>query len=58
MKPAHVLGSLAAWQAQYGLPIMLAGDRHQAAAYAERYLFQCARTVANEHTAASTFIGA
>ncbi len=58
LKPSHVVGSLAAWQSQYSLPIMLAGDRHQAAAFAERYLFQCARTLANEHTAASMFIEA
>lgn len=56
MKPASVLGSLAAWQAQYELPIMLAGDERKAAVYAERYLFQCARTMASEHDAASLFI--
>ncbi|MCH8854120.1 MAG: ERCC4 domain-containing protein [Planctomycetes bacterium] len=58
LKPSHVLGSLAAWQAQYSLPILLAGDRHLAAAFAERYLFQCARALSQEHTAVSVFVKA
>ncbi len=51
IKPASVLGSLAAWQAQYSLPVMLAGDHEAAAKFAERYLFQAARCVAKENDA-------
>jgi len=57
LKPAHVVGSLAAWCAQFGLPIWLAGDHAGAGRFVERYLFQCARTVATEHEAASAFLG-
>ena len=48
LKPSHVLGSLAAWTVQYGLPIVFAGDHAAAGRYAERYLYQAARTVAIE----------
>ncbi|MCH8854295.1 MAG: ERCC4 domain-containing protein [Planctomycetes bacterium] len=51
LKPSHVLGSLAAWQAQYSLPIWLAGDHQAAGRFAEKYLYQCARLIANENTA-------
>ena len=51
IKPASVLGSLAAWTAQYSLPVMLAGDHEAAAKFAERYLFQAARCVAKENGA-------
>ncbi len=51
VKPASVLGSLAAWQAQYSLPVMLAGDHEAAARFAQRYLFQCARVIASESAA-------
>ena len=48
LKPSHVLGSLAAWQCQFGLPIVFAGDHAAAGRYAERHLFQAAQTVASE----------
>lgn len=48
IKPASVLGSLAAWQCQYELPIMLAGNHESAARFAERFLYQAARRVAAE----------
>ena len=51
IQPASVLGSLAAWQAQYSLPIWLAGEHEAAARFAERYLFQAARCVARENAA-------
>ena len=51
IQPSHVLGSLAAWMAQYSLPIWLAGNRESAAGFAERYLYQCARLVAQENQA-------
>ena len=48
LKPAHVIGSLAAWTCQFGLPTWLAGDADKAAVFAERYLYQAARTVVLE----------
>ena len=51
IQPSHVLGSLAAWMAQYSLPVMLAGDHESAARFAEKYLFQSARLIANENAA-------
>ena len=51
IQPSHVLGSLAAWMAQYSLPIWLAGDHESAARFAEKYLFQSARLIANENAA-------
>ncbi len=48
---ASVLGSLAAWQAQYSLPIMLAGNHEAAARFAEKFLYQAARCVAAESAA-------
>ena len=51
LKPPHVLGALAAWQCQFSLPIVFAGDHDAAGRYAERYLFQAARTVATEYEA-------
>jgi ERCC4-type nuclease len=56
LQPAHVLGSLAAWCAQFGLPIWLAGDHAGAGRFVERYLYQCARAVAMELEAASGFL--
>ncbi len=50
--PAQVLGSLAAWAAQYGLPIWLAGNHEAAGRFVERFLWQAARTIATEHDAA------
>lgn len=52
LQPSHVLGSLAAWQAQYGLPVWLAGDHDGAARYVERYLYQAARCIGAEYDAA------
>ncbi|MCZ6654515.1 MAG: ERCC4 domain-containing protein [Planctomycetota bacterium] len=51
IQPASVLGSLAAWQAQYSLPIWLAGDHEAAGRFAEKYLYQCARLIASENAA-------
>jgi len=51
IKPASVLGSLAAWTARYSLPVWLAGDHQAAGRFAEKYLYQCARLVANENAA-------
>jgi len=48
LKPAHVEGSLAAWAAQYGLPIWLCGTHEAGARFVERYLFQAARQVLSE----------
>ena len=44
LQPAHVVGSLAAWTAQYGLPVWLAGDHAGAGRFVEKFLYQCART--------------
>ena len=51
IQPASVLGSLAAWTAQYSLPIWLAGDHEAAARFAEKYLYQCARLITQENKA-------
>ncbi|MCH8968887.1 MAG: ERCC4 domain-containing protein [Planctomycetes bacterium] len=51
IQPSHVLGALAAWMAQYALPVILAGDHQAAARFAERYLFQAARCIAQENAA-------
>ncbi len=51
LKPSHVLGSLAAWQAQYSLPVMLARDHESGERFAERFLYQAARCVAEENAA-------
>jgi hypothetical protein len=51
LQPLHVLGSLAAWTAQYGLPVWLGGDHETAARFVERYLYQAARAVAMEASA-------
>ncbi len=51
IQPAHVLGSLTAWMAQFGLPIMLVGTHQAGAEFCERYLFQAARCIAAENKA-------
>ena len=56
--PAHVLGSLAAWTAQFALPIWLAGDHQAAGRFTERWLYQCARTVASELESATAILAA
>ena len=58
LKPAHVAGSLAAWTAQYGLPVWLAGNHRLAAVFVEKFLYQCARAVVVECEAATEFLGA
>ncbi len=45
---AHVLGSLAAWTCQYSLPVWLGGTHDESGRFAERFLYQAARTVAGE----------
>ncbi len=55
---AMVLGSLAAWTGQYGLPVWLAGNHDAAGRFVERYLFQAARAIATEHEAAVQFLQA
>ena len=56
LQPAHVLGSLAAWTAQYGLPVWLAGSHDGAGRFVERYLYQCARALAMEYAAAASLV--
>lgn len=51
LKPSHVLGSLAAWTVQYSLPIWLAGDHQAAGRFAEKFLYQAARCIAQENAA-------
>ncbi len=41
--PNAVLGSLAAWQAQYSLPIMLVGNHAAGARYCANFLYKAAR---------------
>ena len=45
LTPRHVLGSLAAWTAQYGLPVWLAGDHDSAGRFVERFLYRAARSI-------------
>lgn len=56
LKPTHVLGSLAAWTAQIGLPVWLAGNHEHAGRFVERFLYQSARCVATEFAAASSLL--
>lgn len=56
LKPAHVLGALAAWTAQYGLPVWLGGDHAAAGRFVERFLYQAARCVATELSAADSLL--
>lgn len=58
LQPSHVVGSLAAWCAQFALPVWLAGSHDAAGRFVERFLFQCGRAVAMEHAAAADFIEA
>lgn len=58
LQPSHVLGSLAAWSAQYSIPIWLGGDHESSGRFTERYLFQCARCITKELTATSALVGA
>lgn len=56
LKPAHVFGALASWTADFGLPIWLAGKHELASRFVERYLYQCARHVRDEYSAANVLI--
>ncbi len=56
LQPAHVLGSLSAWTAQFGLPVWLGGNHESCARFVEKYLYQCARCVASEYQAASALV--
>lgn len=49
LRPKHVMGSLAAWTAQYVLPVWLGGDHKAAARFAERFLDQSAREIARRY---------
>ncbi len=51
LQPSHVLGALAAWTAQYQLPVWLAGTHLSAGSVVERFLFQSTRCVALENGA-------
>ena len=57
LHPSHVLGSLAAWTAQFALPVWLGGTHDACGRFVERYLYQAARTVAMDYKAAVDFIG-
>lgn len=57
LKPNHVLGALAAWTAQYQLPMWLGGDHAAAGRFVERFLYQSARCVANEAAAVGLMDG-
>ena len=56
IQPAHVLGSLAAWTAQYNLPAWLGGDHEASGRFVERFLRQAARCVANDYAAAEALV--
>jgi ERCC4-type nuclease len=46
IKPASVLGSLAAWTAQFDLPVWLGGDHETSGNFAEKFLVQSVQTIA------------
>ncbi|MCH9033809.1 MAG: hypothetical protein IID42_04820 [Planctomycetes bacterium] len=56
LKPSHVIGSLAAWQVQYSLPVWFGGDHAACGRFAERFLHQSVRTIANDYSAASRIL--
>ncbi|KKM82838.1 hypothetical protein LCGC14_1315600 [marine sediment metagenome] len=56
LKPAHVMGALAAWTGQYELPIWLAGNHSAGGLFVERFLFQAARRVAMENSASAAHL--
>jgi DNA excision repair protein ERCC-4 len=56
LTPNHVLGNLSAWCAQYGLPIWLGGSHEAAGRFVERWLYQCARCIAQEYEAARALV--
>lgn len=57
LAPSHVLGSIASWQARY-CPFVFAGDADAAARWAERYLYQAARAIAEHYSAARALLEA
>lgn len=52
LRATHVLGSIASWATKYGLPFFFCDGHEQAGRFAERWLFQAARHIAQEHQAA------
>ena len=58
LKPAHVFGALASWTATYGLPVWLAGTHKAAGEFTERFLYQAARHICDEYSAANVLIEA
>ncbi len=56
LKPQHLLGSLASWTADFGLPVWLAGDHEGAGRFVERFLYQAARHIRDEYSAANVLI--
>ncbi len=58
LTPSHILGSLAAWTAQYGLPTWLSGTHEAAGRFVERFLYQSARCVATDYVTANWFVEA
>ncbi|MBK9126516.1 MAG: ERCC4 domain-containing protein [Phycisphaerales bacterium] len=57
LTPAHVLGSIASWQARYS-PFVFAGDADAAARWAERYMYQAARATLESYSAARALLEA
>ncbi|MBK9128121.1 MAG: ERCC4 domain-containing protein [Phycisphaerales bacterium] len=55
LTPAHVLGSIASWQARY-CPFVFAGDADAAARWAERYMYQAARAIYERYAAARAVV--
>ena len=56
LKPAHILGALSAWSAQFSLPVWLGGDHEACGRFVEKWLYQCARCVATEYQAAAAVL--
>ena len=56
LHPSHVLGALAAWTAQYGLPVWLGRDHEACGRFVEKWLYHTARCVVNEYGAAAGFL--
>lgn len=57
IQPAHVLGSIASWQARYA-PFVFAGTPAAAARWAERFMFQSCRAIFEQYGAAAAFVEA
>ena len=54
--PQVVLGSIASWSARFGLPFFFCGDPVATARFTQRWLYQAARCVFTEYSAASAFL--